>query len=134
MSLSAVVTDIKNQCIYNLSSSILKRVTRDDEDVIIDMCEQFHLSKSEAKKLAQQIGKNIILESAIIVKECDVYRQDNALANCPMLLETWQGDSYGEPGMKGLNLLLDELKKTYEILNDDDLFIEKCKAELDMEA
>ena len=129
-------SDIKSQCLKNLSSPIFKRLTDESDDIIIDLCEQLSLTKKEAMAISQQIGKNIILDSVTLVKECDYISGNNytlSISGCPMLVEVWQGDAYGEPGNRGLMLLLDDLKKTFSILDDEDSFIEKCKSEIELE-
>lgn len=115
-----------------------------DENEFIKSFEDEYPEKKEEE--LEELVKKVLLEMVDnpekILKEIDGFSKTlledgknilNYHEEYPFLLSVWCGDVYGEDENAGLSLLVDDLKQTFENVEDEESFLLHIKTYLDIE-
>lgn len=139
--ISAKIANIKNLSVNLLKEMlpIMKQLVNEDNDLTDEVLHNLDLPKdkeSEVNTWLQNYCDNLIEDANSIKNEADkfvtAYRKgdeviDKNIAEYPFLAEVWYGDTYGESGVHGLDMLIADLEKDLQKATETKIINEACK-------
>ena|SRR5437868_5627122 len=128
--LAKVGADIKRLAtnIIVRSLPLMKGIDSEDSEYVKTLVEEIpDLQPSQALAILQEISLEWVIDAERAKEEIDsfvVYDDTSIVVNsdgCPILGEIWRGDAYDKAGIEGLKIFRDDLRATYEGINEETL-------------
>lgn len=126
------LVDISSQLLRKAQPLLDEIYEFEDSDLIDEMDELFpDLSFKDKENLVQRAILELVNDARQVVKEVVFFRQaleNNDIDNCDceFLSQVWHGDAYDVTEFRALQILLEELRRQKERVNEEGL-LEVCK-------
>lgn len=139
--ISAQMATIKKLAVNlcNIMLPIMKQLLENDNDFTDEIIHNLDMTKdkeAEVNLWLQNYCENLISEAVKYKNEVDkfhlAYKEgeetlEKNIREYPLLSEVWYGDTYGESGVDGLDMLIKELEKDIRKADESKIIESACK-------